>query len=543
MPTKPRKHEINQMGSLVKIGCPDEEIQTLRLAVEQSFHGINIADLEGIIIYANPASEAMYGYRKGQLAGKHVGIFNAEPKMSRTQIIPSIKSNGSWSGELIQKRKDGSHFPAHLSASIVVNDNEPIGMLGIVKDITERKLVEEALRESRERIERSQQVAHLGSWEFEIASQKLIWSDEVYRIFGYQPQEFSPTYEAFLEHVHPEDRARIDAVYKRSLQENLDSYEMEHRILRQASGEIRFVHEKCDHLRDADGRIVRSLGIIHDISERKQAEQALKRLNESLEEQVAERTALAEARTRQLQALSVELIEAEERERQRISHLLHENLQQVLAAAKFHLQEICETLPHSTELMDVVQMLSESIAISRNLSQELTPAILHQTDLAKSLEWLSRHMGEQFGLDVRIDAEAVHPLEKSSLQMFVFRAVQELLFNVVKHAGVKSARVALSYTDDDIIIHVSDEGRGFNPDILNSSPEKAGLGLLSLRERASYIGGSFKIESVLGRGSRFTLLLPLGFSTKDPLPENKEPQPDPEVEVIKNAKAGYQCSF
>ena len=515
MPPKPRKPDIDPMDGLVKSGCPNEEIQTLRLAVEQSSHGINIADLEGMIIYANPASEAMYGYRKGQLAGKHVSIFNAEPEMSETQIIPAIKSKGNWSGELLQKRKDDSHFMAHLSASIVIKNNEPIGMLGIVKDITERKLAEEALREIRERLERSQQVAHLGSWEYEIASKKLIWSDEVYRIFGYQPQEFSPTYEMFLKRVHPEDRATIDAVYKRSVHENLDIYEMEHRIVRQASGEIRFVHEKCDHLRNSEGRIVRSLGIIHDITERKQAEQALKRLNETLEEQVAERTAIAEARTKQLQALAVELIEAEERERQRISHFLHEDLQQILAAAKFHLQEICDNLPHITELADVEKMLSESISLSRRLSHELSPSILHQTDLANSLEWLSRHMEKRFGLDVKMDIESVHPFENPSLKMFVFRAVQELLFNVVKHAGVKRARLALSHTDDGIIIGVSDEGRGFNPDILNSSPDEAGLGLLSLRERASYIGGSFKIESAPGRGSRFTLLLPFGFSAED----------------------------
>ena len=131
---------------------------------------------------------------------------------------------------------------------------------------------EEALRESEKRHERSQEIAHLGSWELDIVHDRLIWSDEIYRIFGLQPQEFGATYEAFLAAVHPDDRAAVDAAYSESLRENRDSYEIEHRIVRKNTGEVRFVHEKCEHFRDADGRIVRSVGMVHDITERKRAD-------------------------------------------------------------------------------------------------------------------------------------------------------------------------------------------------------------------------------------------------------------------------------
>lgn len=99
----------------------------------------------------------------------------------------------------------------------------------------------------------------------------------------------------------------------------------------------------------------------------------------------------------------------------------------------------------------------------------------------------------------------------------MFRAVQELLFNVVKHAGVKSARLTLFESGDNFIITVSDRGRGFNPEILNSSNKKTGIGLITVRERASYIGGSLTIESTPGKGSSFTLAIPLSLSNEPKL--------------------------
>jgi PAS domain S-box-containing protein len=98
----------------------------------------------------------------------------------------------------------------------------------------------------------------------------------VYRIFGFEPQKFGATYEAFLDAVHPEDRAAVDAAYSGSLREGRSSYEIEHRILRRQTGEVRWVHEKCEHIRDASGAITRSIGMVQDITERKRAEEQLR---------------------------------------------------------------------------------------------------------------------------------------------------------------------------------------------------------------------------------------------------------------------------
>jgi PAS domain S-box-containing protein len=133
------------------------------------------------------------------------------------------------------------------------------------EEILERRRVEEALRETEKRSQHAEEIAHLGSWELDLVKDRLIWSDEVYRIFGLQPQEFGASYEAFLEAVHPEDRAAVDDAYSSSVRDGKDGYEIEHRVIRKPSGEVRIVHEKCEHFRNEMGQIVRSTGMVHDI--------------------------------------------------------------------------------------------------------------------------------------------------------------------------------------------------------------------------------------------------------------------------------------
>jgi two-component system cell cycle sensor histidine kinase/response regulator CckA len=155
-------------------------------------------------------------------------------------------------------------------------DGKPIRMTGVIVDISERKKQEEALRDSQDLLRMSQEIARVGSWQLDFTANRLIWSDEVYRIFGVHPQEFSATYEGFLEMVHPDDRTAVDAAYSCSVREGRDSYEIEHRIVKRDSGEIRHVHEKSQHFRDSKGRINRSVGMVQDITDSKKAELALR---------------------------------------------------------------------------------------------------------------------------------------------------------------------------------------------------------------------------------------------------------------------------
>jgi PAS domain S-box-containing protein len=182
-------------------------------------------------------------------------------------------SKGSRKGRA--PRGDGAGSRSRRPASERPAITEPTEPAAAVLDMTSFRQAEQALRESEHRLKQAQKIAHLGSWELDLASNRLTWSDEVYRIFGLKPQEFGATYEAFLEAVHPDDRAAVDAAYSSSLRENRDNYEIVHRVVRRSTGEVRFVHEKCEHFRDESGRIIRSLGMVHDITDRKRLEEAL----------------------------------------------------------------------------------------------------------------------------------------------------------------------------------------------------------------------------------------------------------------------------
>ena len=151
---------------------------------------------------------------------------------------------------------------------------------GTNTDVTEMQEAEQALRESENRLKISQEMGHLGGWEIDLVHANLTWSDEIYRIFGLSPQEFDPTYEAFLEAVHPDDREAVNKAYSESVKDGKDGYEIDHRVIRKNTGEIRYVHEKCTHLRDESGKIIKSLGMVHDITQRKMYEIALEESEE-----------------------------------------------------------------------------------------------------------------------------------------------------------------------------------------------------------------------------------------------------------------------
>ncbi len=229
---------------------------------------------DGRILEANTAAARAYGHTREELLALTIGDLSAPETRGLTPDQMAQADAGGILFESVHRRKDGSTFPVEVSSQ-----GATIGgvrtLISVVRDITERERAEEALRKSEQRLNRAQEIAHLGSWELDLVNDSLSWSDEVYRIFGLPPQEFRATYAAFLEAVHPDDRAAVDAAYSGSIREGRDSYEIEHRIVRRPGGEIRFVHEKCEHFRDESGRIVRSVGMVHDITERRRAQAQL----------------------------------------------------------------------------------------------------------------------------------------------------------------------------------------------------------------------------------------------------------------------------
>jgi PAS domain S-box-containing protein len=263
----------------------------LEAALSSTSDAVFVSDAEGRFIDFNDAFATFHRFKNREECSQTfaeypdiLDVFLPDGTLAPLDMwaVPrALRGETATNAEYTLRRKDtGETWIGSYSFGPIRDQNGTIvGSVVVGRDITERRQDEQALRESEGRLERAQKLAHLGSWELDVATRKLIWSDEVYRIFGVPPEEFGGTLDEFFEWVHPDDRGPVDAAYYSSVRENRDTYEIEHRIIHQSSGEIRVVDEKCEHVRDASGEIVRSIGMVHDITERKQAEQKIHRHN------------------------------------------------------------------------------------------------------------------------------------------------------------------------------------------------------------------------------------------------------------------------
>jgi PAS domain S-box-containing protein len=248
---------------------------------------------------------------------------------------------------------------------------------------------------------------------------------------------------------------------------------------------------------------------------------------------------IAQRRAEQLQALAAELTQTEQRERQRLARVLHDHLQQLLVGAKFSASilrgksKTKETQMVAAQLSDA---LDEAIRSARSLTAELSPPVLHEKGLAAGLEWLGRQMQEKHGLAVDVQIGADTEPDSEHLRAFLFEAVRELLFNVVKHAGVNRADVHLTRVDGRLRVSVSDEGVGFDPSRLEGRASRAGgFGLFSIRERLGFLGGSLEVRSAPGAGCCFTLLAPTSVAAAPAAvlgPEATTPSTPPQTGVL-----------
>jgi signal transduction histidine kinase len=210
--------------------------------------------------------------------------------------------------------------------------------------------------------------------------------------------------------------------------------------------------------------------------------------------------------------LTFRLTQTEQRERRRLAQLLHDNLLQLLVAARMRMNALRATksaAPLTESLLLVDSLLKDSIEMSRSVVLELSPPVLHESGLRSPLQWLSEHMKQRYGLNVDITfSTEMEPHEEERL--LLFEATRELLFNVVKHSGAESASVCVSSEGSRLILSVEDSGKGFDSEsFLRHSARSGVFGLFSIRQRVEMVGGQLEIANRSPQGTRITLSLPV----------------------------------
>jgi len=249
----------------------------------------------------------------------------------------------------------------------------------------------------------------------------------------------------------------------------------------------------------------------------------LENLNRTLEQRVAERASEAFERAERLRILSIELTSAEEAERRRIAEILHDDLQQMLIAARMQSHALAKAsgAAKRTEVSRVIdEILDRSFNLTRSLIVELAPPILHERGLAAALESLGAQTRKQHNIQVSVQADSSANPKEPSVRVFLFRALRELLLNAVKHANGSAVTIRMTRArPDKVQIVIADRGPGFDlAKVDRHEIAPTGFGLLNIRERLTNFGGEFHIESFPGKGSQMTLIAPRGLTTERPSP-------------------------
>jgi len=263
---------------------------------------------------------------------------------------------------------------------------------------------------------------------------------------------------------------------------------------------------------DRKGNPVGITGVVANITGRKKAEEALRESRDTLELQVRHRTAEMKVLSEKLRELARQLTETENKERARIAGLLHDDLQQLLVGAKVKLElSAGKTTPVVKQNLEKsLDFVVQALRMSRTLTEELLPPVLGYDGRSTLVQWVCDFMRETYGLDVHSHFEDEVVIRDREIRLLLLQALRELLFNVVKHSGVKSAQVLVSKGKGCLQIAVKDQGTGFEPrDYTASHNRGKGLGLFSIQERLSHLGGHLDVQTAPGHGTTCTLMVPV----------------------------------
>jgi PAS domain S-box-containing protein len=379
-----------------------------------------------------------------------------------------------------------SKFPVFDAAGAVV----AVGV--VANDITDRRLTEQALREQRTLLAEAQKVAGLGSWEWDPDTGRVSWSSELYRILGVLPQDLPPSFENYLERVHPEDRQQSGATVARALMDSR-GFSMLERIVR-PGGEVRYLRSQGEVVRNERGKPIKILVACVDITEQRHSEAALRQAAQDLH------------------GLTRRLVQAEEAERRRLARELHDRVGQSLSALNINLDIISRESHALTpalrqRLDDSLGLVDSTLQSIENVMAELRPPLLDEYGLGAALGWHAEEFARRTG--VRVAVADRNPAGSKNARpdaaVALFRIAQEALNNVLKHAKATSVRLDVSATDEELILDVQDDGQGFDL----ASARRGRWGMTTMRERAEAAGGQLHIASSPGEGTRLHARVPL----------------------------------
>jgi PAS domain S-box-containing protein len=360
---------------------------------------------------------------------------------------------------------------------------------GVTTDITARKVYEAERDKNYLLLRQSELLEGTGTWDYDLLTETFSWSEGMYRLFNLEKgKAINP--DIYLQYATEECQD-----IARKIKEHIEcgDIDFEDTIKINIGDTLKVLTTKASVIKNEEGKPVRVFGVNMDVTATRQAEEQLRQM----------------AAEQQLEIFLVTL-RTQEEERRRISESLHNGLGQILFGTRISMNHL--SLDKAIKDPDLYnkskqyteKLLTKAIWESRNISHELMPATLEKFGLQSAIDDVCSQLGgsvnfhcEYRGIDVRIE---------NYMELAVFRTVQELMLNVVKHASATEARVIVSMSADSIRINVSDNGHG----IQNTPETEPGIGLTLIRSKIKLLNGTVDINSTDGRGTEISINIPVG---------------------------------
>ena len=492
----------------------ESEERFARLSIA-SFEGIAITG-EGIVLDANQQIARMLGYELDELTGMQVLETVAPDCRELVQEKRRQGDEGPYEHFLL--RKDGSTFPVEVRAQALPYKGQMVRVT-TVRDLTQRRQAEEALRASEEHLRLALEASQMGTWEWIIKSNQVKWSSQVEKIFGLKVGEFDGSYESYSKLLHPDDRDRVEHTIARALSGEVEPYVTEHRIVLPGGG-LRWIGGRGTVYRDAAGAPVLIRGTVSDITAQKEVEQQVRQLNEDLEKRVQERTAELSAANRELESFSYSVSHDLRAPLRNVSGFVELLRRRIGSALDEKSLKYIDTITNETRRMG--QLIDDLLAFSRSGRSELRTAAVDMTALASevrdslALEAQGREIAwsiadlPEIRADRNLLRQALFNLMHNAVKYTRPQAKAEIIIGSLVD-GKRSGQQTFFVRDNGVGFEMKHASRLFTVfQRLHHSKqfEGTGIGLANVQRIVHRHGGRVWAESELGNGSTFYFSLP-----------------------------------
>lgn len=363
----------------------------------------------------------------------------------------------------------------------------------LVTTIIESKRAEEELSISNERYMLATKATNDAIWDRDLHTGLYFWGEGFYDLFGFRSGPKVRTRKFWEMHVHPDDRTRVLKNIDRFIHRKDKGLWLEEYRFRKANGRYALISDKGFLVFGKDGRLIRMVGSMQDITEKREMEKRL------LKQELNKQKIVAQA-----------MVDAQEKERAEIGKELHDNINQILSTTKLYLELAKNDNEERLSLINrSAENIHEAIHEIRNISRSLVPSSIGDLGLLDSISDLvesvrtTRAIHVEFYPVGKFD-ERISDKEK----LMLFRIIQEQVNNVLKHSGARNLiiELLLEETENRIELNITDDGKGFNPEKVKG---KKGLGLSNIMSRADLFGGKVTIMSAPGRGCKLRVQVPV----------------------------------